>query len=34
MVSPQVFVLRDGVVSEVRAYPDRAAALAALDPTW
>jgi SnoaL-like domain len=30
----QVFVLRDHVVSEVRAYPDRAAALAAMDPPW
>jgi ketosteroid isomerase-like protein len=30
----QVFVLRDGVVSEVRAYPDRAAALAAMEPPW
>ena len=30
----QVFVLHDGVVSEVRAYPDRAAALAALEPPW
>jgi len=30
----QVFVLRDDVVSEVRAYPDRAAALAAMDPPW
>ncbi len=30
----QVFVLSDGVVSEVRAYPDRAAALAAMEPPW
>ena len=30
----QVFVLDDGVVSEVRAYPDREAALAALYPPW
>jgi hypothetical protein len=30
----QVFVLREGVVSEVRAYPDRAAALAAMEPEW
>ena len=30
----QVFVLRDDVVSEVRAYPNRDAALAALDPPW
>jgi ketosteroid isomerase-like protein len=30
----QVFVLREGVVSEVRAYPDRAAALAAMEPPW
>ena len=30
----QVFVLRDGVVSEVRAYPDRDAALAAMEPPW
>jgi hypothetical protein len=31
----QVFVLsEDGVVSEVRAYPDRASALAAMDPPW
>ena len=30
----QVFVLRDGVVSEVRAYPDRDAALAAVEPPW
>jgi ketosteroid isomerase-like protein len=30
----QVFVLRDGVVSEVRAYPDRAAALAAMEAPW
>jgi len=30
----QVFVLREGVVSEVRAYPDRAAALVAMEPQW
>jgi SnoaL-like domain len=31
----QVFVLRDdGVVSEVRAYPDREAALAAMEAPW
>ena len=30
----QVFVLRDEVVSEVRAYPDRDAALAAMEPAW
>jgi ketosteroid isomerase-like protein len=30
----QVFVLREGIVSEVRAYPDRAAALAAMEPSW
>jgi hypothetical protein len=30
----QVFVLRDDVVCEVRAYPDRAAALAAMEPPW
>ena len=30
----QVFVLNDGVVTEVRAYPDRAAALAALEAPW
>jgi ketosteroid isomerase-like protein len=30
----QVFVLREGVVSEVRAYPDRATALAAMEPPW
>jgi ketosteroid isomerase-like protein len=30
----QVFVLREGVVAEVRAYPDRAAALAAMEPQW
>ena len=30
----QVFVLRDEVVSEVRAYPDRDAALAAMNPPW
>jgi SnoaL-like domain len=30
----QVFVLRDDVVSEVRAYPDRDAALAAMEPPW
>jgi ketosteroid isomerase-like protein len=30
----QVFVLREGLVSEVRAYPDRAAALAAMEPPW
>jgi ketosteroid isomerase-like protein len=30
----QVFVLREGVVSEVRAYPDRDAALAAMEPPW
>ena len=30
----QVFVLRDGVVSEVRAYPDRAAAVAAMELPW
>ena len=30
----QVFVLREGVVSEVRAYPNRAAALAAMEPPW
>ena len=31
----QVFVLDEaGVVSEVRAYPDRAAALAAMEPPW
>ena len=30
----QVFVLDDGVVTEVRAYPDRAAALAAMEPPW
>jgi ketosteroid isomerase-like protein len=27
----QVFVLQDGLVSEIRAYPDRAAALAAAE---
>jgi hypothetical protein len=30
----QVFVLADGVVSEVRAYPDRATALAAMETPW
>jgi ketosteroid isomerase-like protein len=30
----QVFALREGLVSEVRAYPDRAAALAAIEPPW
>jgi len=30
----QLFVLRDEVVSEVRAYPTRDAALAAMDPPW
>jgi len=30
----QVFVLHDGIVSEVRAYPTRDAALAAMDPPW
>jgi ketosteroid isomerase-like protein len=30
----QVFVLREGVVSEVRAYPDRGSALAAMEPQW
>ena len=30
----QVFVLHEGVVSEVRAYPDREAALAAMEPPW
>jgi ketosteroid isomerase-like protein len=30
----QVFVLQDGLVSEIRAYPDRAAAMAAMEPTW
>jgi len=30
----QVFVLREGLVSEVRAYPDRGAALAAMEPPW
>jgi ketosteroid isomerase-like protein len=31
----QVFVLREGdVVCEVRAYPDRDAALAAMEPPW
>jgi hypothetical protein len=30
----QVFVLDGEVVSEVRAYPDRAAALAAMEPPW
>jgi ketosteroid isomerase-like protein len=30
----QVFVLHGGLVSEVRAYPDRAAALAAMEPPW
>jgi ketosteroid isomerase-like protein len=30
----QVFVLREGIVSEVRAYPDRAAAVAAMEPQW
>lgn len=30
----QVFVLREGVVTEVRAYPDRGAALAAMEPAW
>jgi ketosteroid isomerase-like protein len=31
----QVFVLSDeGIVSEVRAYPSRDAALAAMDPPW
>ena len=30
----QVFVLRDGVVTEVRAYPNRDAALAAMEPPW
>jgi SnoaL-like domain len=30
----QVFVLHEGVVSEVRAYPDRSAALAAMEPPW
>jgi SnoaL-like protein len=30
----QVFVLADGVVSEVRAYPDRASALAAMETPW
>jgi hypothetical protein len=30
----QVFVLREGVVSEVRAYPNREAALAAMEPPW
>jgi ketosteroid isomerase-like protein len=30
----QVFVLREDVVSEVRAYPDRDAALAAMEPPW
>ena len=30
----QVFVLDGEVVSEVRAYPDRATALAAMEPRW
>jgi len=30
----QVFVVRDGVVTEVRAYPNRDAALAAMGPPW
>ena len=30
----QVFVLHDDVVTEVRAYPTRDAALAAMDPPW
>ena len=30
----QVFVLRDDVVCEVRAYPDRDAALAAMEVPW
>jgi ketosteroid isomerase-like protein len=30
----QVFVLRDGLVSEVRAYPDRESAVAALEASW
>ena len=30
----QIFVLDGDVVSEVRAYPDRAAALAAMEPPW
>jgi ketosteroid isomerase-like protein len=30
----QVFVLREGLVSEVRAYPDRATAVAALEASW
>ena len=30
----QVFVLQDGVVTEVRAYATRGAALAAMDPPW
>jgi ketosteroid isomerase-like protein len=30
----QVFVLREGIVSGVRAYPDRDMALAAMDPPW
>jgi ketosteroid isomerase-like protein len=30
----QVFVLGDDVVREVRAYPDRDAALAAMEPPW
>ena len=32
----QIFVLSDGLVSEIRAYPDRAAAVAAFEetPQW
>ena len=30
----QIFVLRDDVLSEVRAYADRASALVAMDPPW
>jgi ketosteroid isomerase-like protein len=30
----QVFVLDEDLVSEVRAYPDRDAALAAMEPPW
>jgi ketosteroid isomerase-like protein len=30
----QIFVLRDDVISEVRAYPTRDAAIGAMDPQW
>jgi ketosteroid isomerase-like protein len=30
----QLFVVSDGLVSEIRSYPDRATALAALETQW